>query len=249
MIGSVLGLTQFRIKRLFAYSTISHVGFILLALAINSTESIQSYIFYILQYSISNLNAFIILVTMGFSFYLYVNKEESKEDLYNIVATEKNNSPIQLISQIKGYFYINPYLAISLAITLFSFVGIPPIIGFFAKQMILSAALDSGYVFMALVAILTSVIGAAYYLNLIKQIFFYKSDHEVNPSVDNIDLTAYVSSRHGNANSSTLDNKVETSNVEKIKFTSNNIVISSSLSSIIGILTLLLLLFIYVPGE
>jgi len=242
IIGSVLGLTQFRIKRLFAYSTISHVGFILLALAINTTESIQSYIFYILQYSISNLNAFIILVTMGFSFYLYVSKEESKEDLYNIVATEKNNSPIQLVSQIKGYFYINPYLAISLAITLFSFVGIPPIIGFFAKQMILSAALDSGYVFMALVAILTSVIGAAYYLNLIKQIFFYKSDHEINPSVNNTDLTAYISSRDGNVTSSTP-------NVEKIKFTNDNIVISSSFSSVIGILTLLLLLFIYAPGE
>ena len=240
IIGSVLGLTQFRIKRLFAYSTISHVGFILLALAINSTESIQSYIFYILQYSVSNLNAFIILVTMGFSFYLYVNKEESKEDLYNIVATEKNNSPIQLISQIKGYFYINPYLAISLAITLFSFVGIPPIIGFFAKQMILSAALDSGYVFMALVAILTSVIGAAYYLNLIKQIFFYKNDHVINPSINNMDLTAYISSKRGssNGNSGPSYNGANSSNVEKIKFTSSNIVINSSFSSIIAVLTL-----------
>ena len=240
IIGSVLGLTQFRIKRLFAYSTISHVGFIQLALAINSTESIQSYIFYILQYSVSNLNAFIILVTMGFSFYLYVNKEESKEDLYNIVATEKNNSPIQLISQIKGYFYINPYLAISLAITLFSFVGIPPIIGFFAKQMILSAALDSGYVFMALVAILTSVIGAAYYLNLIKQIFFYKNDHVINPSINNMDLTAYISSKRGssNGNSGPSYNGANSSNVEKIKFTSSNIVINSSFSSIIAVLTL-----------
>jgi NADH-ubiquinone oxidoreductase chain 2 len=186
---------------------------------------------------------------MGFSFYLYVNKEESKEDLYNIVATEKNNSPIQLISQIKGYFYINPYLAISLAITLFSFVGIPPIIGFFAKQMILSAALDSGYVFMTLVAIITSVIGAAYYLNLIKQIFFYKNDHEINPSINSMDLTAYISSRHAKVSSSPSENEIRTSNAEKIKFTSSNIVINSSFSSIIGILTLLLLLFIYIPGE
>lgn len=68
IIGSVLGLTQFRIKRLFAYSTISHVGFILLALSINNTESIQSYIFYILQYSLSNLNAFIILLAIGYFF-------------------------------------------------------------------------------------------------------------------------------------------------------------------------------------
>src|ERR1700761_3335866 len=97
LIGSILGLTQFRIKRLLAYSTISHVGFILLALGIDSAESIQSYIFYILQYSIANLNAFIILVTMGFSLYLYVYKE--KEDKENLI--DKNNSPVQLINQIK----------------------------------------------------------------------------------------------------------------------------------------------------
>jgi len=64
----VLGLTQFRIKRLFAYSTISHIGFILLALTINTIESIQAFFFYIMQYSISNLNAFIILITIGYTF-------------------------------------------------------------------------------------------------------------------------------------------------------------------------------------
>ena len=58
IIGTVVGLTQFRIKRLFAYSTISHVGFILLALSISSVESTQAFIFYLIQYSISNLNAF-----------------------------------------------------------------------------------------------------------------------------------------------------------------------------------------------
>ena len=60
IIGTVVGLTQFRIKRLLAYSTISHVGFILLALSITSIESIQAFVFYLMQYSISNLNAFII---------------------------------------------------------------------------------------------------------------------------------------------------------------------------------------------
>jgi NADH:ubiquinone oxidoreductase subunit 2 (subunit N) len=80
---------------------------------------------------------------------------------------------VQLISQLKGYFYINPLLSLSLAITIFSFVGIPPLVGFFAKQMVLSAALDNGYIFLSLIAILTSVIGAVYYLNVIKEIFFY----------------------------------------------------------------------------
>lgn len=66
-------------------------------------------------------------------------------------------------------------LVLTLTITIFSFVGIPPLIGFFGKQMVLSAALDSGFVFMALVAILTSVISAVYYLNIIKQIFFWSA--------------------------------------------------------------------------
>ena len=231
IIGSVLGLTQFRIKRLFAYSTISHVGFILLALSINTAESIQAYIFYILQYSISNLNAFIILVTIGYTFYLYVHNNKEKD---NLLLTDVNNSPIQLISQIKGYFYINPFIAISLTITLFSFVGIPPIIGFFAKQMILSAALDNGYVFMSFVAILTSVIGAAYYLNLIKQIFFYKDSYKINPAISNINLVSYIT------------NKGIT---KEINFKPENITISGSLSSSISVITLLLLLFIYIPNE
>jgi NADH-ubiquinone oxidoreductase chain 2 len=176
IIGTIVGLTQFRIKRLFAYSTISHLGFILLALSINSIESIQAFIFYLIQYSLSNLNAFILLLSIGYSLYYYVNDNKQYGEL-----SDKNNSSIQLISQLKGFFHINPLLSISLAITIFSFVGIPPLIGFFAKQMVLSAALDNGYIFLTLIAILTSVISAVYYLNIIKQVFFDKSEYRVNP--------------------------------------------------------------------
>ncbi|WP_431999042.1 proton-conducting transporter membrane subunit, partial [Streptomyces fungicidicus] len=75
------------------------------------------------------------------------------------------------------YYNINPLLSLSLAITLFSFAGIPPLRGFFGKQMILSAAIDNGYIFMSLVAILTSVISAVYYLIVIKEVFFYRTDY------------------------------------------------------------------------
>ena len=167
IIGTVLGLTQSRIKRLFAYSTISHLGFILLALSINSIESNQSFLFYLIQYTITNLNAFIILLTMGYGLFFYTSDNIE----YNKLQ-DKNNSPIQLINQIKGYQNLNPLLALSFTITLFSFVGIPPLIGFFAKQMVLSSALDKGYVFLVLVAILTSVVGAVYYLGLIRKMYF-----------------------------------------------------------------------------
>lgn len=230
IIGTVVGLTQFRIKRLFAYSTISHVGFILLALSINSIESIQAFIFYLMQYSLSNLNAFVILISIGLSLYCYINNNKEYEEL-----KDKNNSPIQLISQMKGFFYLNPVLALSLAITIFSFAGIPPLIGFFAKQMVLSAALDSGYVFLTLVAILTSVIGAVYYLNIIKQVFFDKPEYTVNPELQNIDMYATVTK-----------NKLLVNN---ITFKYNSIILSSSLTITISILTLVILLFIFMPQE
>jgi NADH-ubiquinone oxidoreductase chain 2 len=184
IIGTVLGLTQTKIKRLFAYSTISHIGFLLLCLSIGSRESIQAFIFYLMQYSISNLNAFFILITVGYSLFMYIYKdnEKSKKD---INEKEINNSPIQLIDQLKGYFYINPIISLSLAITLFSFAGIPPLIGFFAKLMVLSASIDSGFIFMSLVAILTSVIGGVYYLAIIKQMFFDKPAY-ILPSTINI---------------------------------------------------------------
>lgn len=174
IIGSILGLREKRIKRLLAYSSISHLGFLLLALSINSIESIYAFIFYLLQYSISNLNVFIILLSIGYSLYSYVNSDKPAGIGQNPSKQlkDKSNSPIQLISQLKGYFNINPLLSLSLAITIFSFVGVPPLIGFFAKQMVLSAALDSGYVFLGLIAILTSVISAVYYLNIIKEVFF-----------------------------------------------------------------------------
>jgi NADH-ubiquinone oxidoreductase chain 2 len=148
------------------------------------------------------------------------------------------NAVIQLISQLKGYYHINPALALSLAITIFSFVGIPPLVGFFAKQMVLSAALDSGYVFLAIIGILTSVISAVYYLNVIKQIFFDKPEYVINPVLDNIDL-------HGNiVKSNALD-----APVEKITFKLNNIVLSSSLTITISVLTLIILLFMFAPQE
>src|SRR5438128_4867686 len=100
--------------------------------------------------------------------------------MYVFICMINRIARIQLISQLKGYFYTNPLLSLSLAITIFSFVGIPPLIGFFAKQMVLSAALDNGYVFISLIAILTSVIGAVYYLNVIKDIFFHYPNYQIN---------------------------------------------------------------------
>ena len=239
IIGTILGLTQSRIKRLFAYSTISHLGFLLLALSINNLESIQSFVFYLMQYSISNLNAFILLITIGFSLYPFIIKNDYKIQYLKLL--DRNNSPIQLVSQIEGYFNINPLLTLSLAITLFSLTGIPPLIGFFAKQMVLSAALDNGYVAITLVAIVTSVISAVYYLNVIKKIFFFKLKYKLNPIFENtilyINIIPYVNGIY--------DYLYEKTSTYKV----NNITLSSFLTVTISNLTLVLLSFIFTPQE
>jgi NADH-ubiquinone oxidoreductase chain 2 len=229
IIGTVLGLTQFRIKRLFAYSTISHLGFLLLALSINSVESLQSFIFYLIQYSISNLNAFFLLIAIGYTLFLYINK-----NITHINLLDKNNSPVQLVSQLKGYFYINQTLALSLAITLFSFAGIPPLVGFFAKQMVLSAALQDGFVFLAFIAVLTSVISAVYYLNIVRFMFFDSHSYIFSSKLFNLKIPAQITN-----NNSKSDN---------IYF-KYNISLSSSLSISISILTLFILLFMFVPDQ
>lgn len=226
IVGTLGGLTQSKIKRLYAYSTISHTGFILLAISINSIESIQAFVFYVIQYSITNLNAFIILLTIGYTyFFLFWEK-------YNKHLQEVNNSPIQYIEQIKGYFYINSFLSLSLAITLFSFIGLPPLIGFFGKLLVLTAAIDKGYIYLSLVGILTSVISAVYYLNIVKIIFFTTPYiHFLN--VSSLNLFAYI------IKNNTLINKVLIQNVT----------ISSNLTITISILTLIILIFILVPQE
>ena len=231
IVGTVVGLTQFRIKRLLAYSTISHVGFLLLALGISSVESTQAFIFYLTQYTISNLNVFVILIAIGFSLYCYTSDNKEHEELI-----DKTNSPIQLVSQLKGYFYINPILALSFAISIFSFAGIPPLVGFFGKQMILSAALDKGLVFLSLIAIITSVIGAVYYLSIIKEMFFSKPDYKINTLLENLVLKGNVMD----------SNKIA---IKNISFKYNNIAISSPISFVISNITLVILLFLFMNKE
>lgn len=164
IIGTVVGLAQFRIKRLLAYSTISHVGFLLLALAINTEESIESFLFYLVQYTITNLNAFLILLAFGYIIHSSVSSKEGY------------GSDIQFISDIKGQFRSNPLLGLALTLCLFSMAGVPPLIGFFGKQMVLYSATHSGYYFLSLVAIIVSVISASYYLKIVRVIHFDAAD-------------------------------------------------------------------------
>lgn len=170
IIGTVVGLAQFRLKRLLAFSTISHVGFLLLALSVRSEESITSFLFYIIQYSITNLDVFFVVLALG---YFMSNRG---------AVLGKNSSDISLISQLKGQFYANPLLGLSFAFCLFSMAGIPPLMGFFAKYMVLYSAIENGYYFLSFIGIMASVISAAYYLRIIRVIHFDQSN--TTPSLE-----------------------------------------------------------------
>jgi NADH-ubiquinone oxidoreductase chain 2 len=159
VIGTVVGLGQYRIKRLLAYSTISHVGFLLLALAISSAtviageESVEAFLFYLVQYTLTNIDTFFILLAFGY-----------------LISNSGND--IQFTSELQGQFRANPVLGLSFAICLFSMAGVPPLLGFFAKYTVLYSAMNNGYVFLSIVAILASVVSAVYYLRVIRVIHF-----------------------------------------------------------------------------
>ncbi|RYE20787.1 MAG: hypothetical protein EOP45_10510 [Sphingobacteriaceae bacterium] len=201
--GTVVGLAQYRLKRLLAFSTISHVGFLLLALSVNSEESVTSFLFYLIQYSITNLNAFFVVLAFG----------------YLMFKPRQEGSDISFISQLKGQFYANPILGLSLALCLFSMAGIPPLVGFFAKYMVLYSAIENGYYFIALVGILASVISAAYYLRIIRVIHFDRSEQD-SEYTDNV--TASLQQEAA--------------------------VLTSTHSYVIAVLTLLIVLFILSPS-
>lgn len=219
IIGTVVGLTQIKIKRLLAYSTISHVGFILLALSINSVQSIDSFIFYIIQYTLTNLNTFLILIAIG---YILNNK---------ILINKGSEKDINYISELKGLFFSNPILSISLTICLLSMAGTPPFLGFFSKQFVLYSAIESGYYFMSIAGILVSIISASYYLRIIRIL------HTETPGLNGA-LSTKAKATHINSRSAMLKQAGENSQVG----------ISNSHSLIISILTLLILFFILKPS-
>jgi len=182
IIGTVVGLAQTRIKRLLAYSTISHIGFILLALAINTEQSIDSFLFYIIQYSLTNLNMFLIIIALGYIIHNTGIKAYSNGPTNNLYFFDFD---IRYIKDMKGQFFANPLLSISLAICLFSFAGVPPLLGFFSKQFVLYSAVQSGYYFISIVAILASVISASYYLRIILLLFTENDNTASTESIAN----------------------------------------------------------------
>nr|YP_004927431.1 NADH dehydrogenase subunit 2 [Yarrowia galli]CCC29073.1 subunit ND2 of proton translocating NADH:ubiquinone oxidoreductase [Yarrowia galli] len=149
LVGSVGGLLQMKIKRLLAFSGLTNAGYMMLLLLLNNNEF--SYLYYMTQYSMSHLAMFMMMI---FSMY-YINYINNQ---YN---------PIMYVNQLKGLMHDNAYLVLSMAMVMFSFMGMPPLLGFFGKLNMLMSMLNNGYYFMSMVLIVASLMSAMYYLYLL----------------------------------------------------------------------------------
>jgi NADH-quinone oxidoreductase subunit N len=142
VVGGVGALNQAKLKRLLAYSAISHVGFLLIGVATNTLFSIHATLIYILLYIVMSFSTF----TLVLSLFKHGN----------------------YITQLSGLSRSNPILALTFAFVLLSIAGVPPLAGFYSKYLILLSALDSEMYLITFLAIMGSAISAFYYLRIIK---------------------------------------------------------------------------------
>jgi len=160
--GAVAAIGQKNLKRLVAYSSIGHIGYVLAGLSIGTNEGIQSSIVYISIYLVMNLGLFSCLLMM-----------------------KRNDQYFETIDDLSGLSKNHPVLSLSLLVILFSLAGIPPLAGFFAKFYIFKSVIEQSMYFLAIVGLLSTVIAAFYYLRIIKVIYFdeekekYDSDHSI----------------------------------------------------------------------
>jgi NADH-quinone oxidoreductase subunit N len=148
-IGNITAIAQTNLKRMLAYSTISHMGFLLIGVLAGSQEGYSAAMFYVIAYVIMSLGAFGIMMLL------------SREGF------EAEN-----LDDFKGLNERNSWYAALMLLIMFSMAGIPPTVGFFAKLAVLKAALAAGYVWLVVVAVMLSLIGAFYYLRIVKLMYF-----------------------------------------------------------------------------
>ena len=149
LIGNIIAIAQTNIKRMLAYSTIANIGFILIAISLGKQEAYEASMFYTISYVIMTMAAFgvLLLITL-------------------------NKKPIELITDLKGLNSQHPWFAFLLLIIMLSLAGIPPLIGFHAKLSIINVLIHGGHIWLSIFVVLMTVIGAYYYLKVIKVIYF-----------------------------------------------------------------------------
>ena len=157
-LGSFAAIGQKNIKRLMAYSSIGHMGFALVGLAAGTAEGAQGVLVYMAIYIAMTLGSFSV-----------------------ILAMKRNGQAVEQISDFAGLSRTNPLLAFLFAMFLFSLAGIPPLAGFFAKFYVFIAAIRANLFTLAVIGVLTSVVGAFYYLSIVKVMYFDEPLAKLDP--------------------------------------------------------------------
>jgi len=157
-LGSFAAIGQKNIKRLMAYSSIGHMGFALVGLASGTAEGAQGVLVYIAIYVAMTLGTFSV-----------------------ILAMKRNGQHVEQISDFAGLSRTNPLLAFFFAMLLFSLAGVPPLAGFFGKFYVFVAAIKAGLFTLSVIGVLTSVIGAYYYLSIVKVMYFDEPLTQLDP--------------------------------------------------------------------
>ena len=155
-LGSLVALMQSNIKRLLAYSTISHIGFILLGFTTGVIEGYGAAAFYVLVYILMSLAAF-----------------------GSIIALNKQGFEAEQIADFRGLSKHSPWFALIMLVVMLSMAGVPPFIGFYSKLFILQQVISAGYVYLAITAVVFTVISAYYYLQIIKTMYFDDAEGEI----------------------------------------------------------------------
>jgi len=158
-LGSFAAIGQSNIKRLMAYSSIGHMGFALVGLAAGTVEGAQGVLIYVAIYVAMTLGSFAI-----------------------IIAIKRNGQNFENISDFAGLSRTNPLLAFFFAMLLFSLAGVPPLAGFFAKWYVFVAAIKAGLFTLSVIGVLTSVVGAYYYLSIVKTMYFDEPLTKLDPA-------------------------------------------------------------------
>jgi len=148
-LGAYAAIQQTNIKRMMAYSSIGHVGYALIGLASNSADGVKGILVYLTLYVFMNVGAFAVILSM-----------------------RRNGAMVEGIDDLAGLSKTNPFMALALSAMMFSMAGIPPLAGFFGKLYVFLAAIESGLYTLAVIGVLTSVVGCFYYIRLVKVMYF-----------------------------------------------------------------------------
>jgi NADH-quinone oxidoreductase subunit N len=156
-LGNLVAMRQTNIKRLLAYSSIAHAGYMLMGVAAASQFGVSAMLYYIITYLLTNLAAFGFVIV----YYRQVGSDEIKD--------------------YAGLSRRSPALAFGMLFTFLSLGGIPPMGGFFAKVLVFSAAVQSGLVWLAVIGVLNACVGLYYYLVVLKVVYLYRQEGDEEP--------------------------------------------------------------------